>query len=231
MKDQLKLSDLIHKLQEPGELSAEDQAQLKSLLSTPLGREQWVKELTFQADLLDVLQTEREFADRSKQEAKVIPLTTLDQKTKPAQMSNRLRMTGWVALVALLMMALFMSYYINGIPSKANHTILGQVLSVNGEVHLNREPLNIQLMRGLAFKEGDKLMTSKNGYATFRYRDGSLISLGPNTRMAFATKKQQHLEGWKIGLEKGVLDAEIQPQKDHFRFKTKSLGIDVQAVR
>jgi hypothetical protein len=45
--------------------------------------------------------------------------------------------------------------------------------------------------------------------------------------LVFATQKQKTQDGWSIGLDRGRLDAEIQPQKEKMRFKTPKVGVEV----
>lgn len=229
MTDRSQLEYLFAKFQEPGELSIEDQNSLDELLGTPEGRQQWVQELSFQADLIDILKTEKELQEAQKSDAsKIIPISSAPiRKASPATMPPSLRYAGWLALAAVLMMALFLSYNINGLPGKSNHTVLGKVIALQGEVHLSRGPLNVELIPNMNFKEGDRLLTSKNGVVVFEYDDGSRISIAPNSRLAFATQKQKKQEGWSIGLDKGIIDAEIQPQQQKLRVKTPKIGIEV----
>lgn len=224
MSDSNKTEFLLSKLLDQSSLSNEDCNELKALLSTSHGRQSWVKELSFQADLIDILKTEKEISSMIQtDDTKIIPVRTSRQPV----MSPSLRYAGWIALAAILMMAVFMSYYVNGIPGRANHTVLGKVVSLKGEVHLNRGPLNVEMISGMNFKEGDRLLTSKNGYIVFQYEDGSTITLSPNSRMVFATQKQKKQEGWSIGLDKGQLDAKIMPQQSKMRFMLPRLGIEV----
>jgi len=220
--------ELCLKLHEPDGLNAEAQTQLNELLATSEGRELWVRELSFQADLIDLLQTKKAMPENFAAVAQAEPIkpTPLVRAPVPT-MPKALRFSSFLALAALLMVALFMSYYINGIPTKTGHTTLGQIVSVNGVVHLNRGPLNVDLFAGMMFKEGDKLITGQNGSALFKYDDGSIIAIGANSDFAFATQSQQKRDGWDIGLSKGVLDADIRPQTKALRFKTSALGVEV----
>ncbi len=219
------INELVQKFLDKSDFTEEHQALLNQLLSTKEGRKQWVEELQFQANLVDVLQTEK--ASIKTDHNNISEINSYQRKAEPNKIPVTLRFSGWVALAALLMIAFFMSYYINGMPQKADHTVLGKIVDVTGEVHLNRGPLNVLLQKGMSFKEGDKLLTSTKGSVIFKYKDGSKLALGTDSRLAFSTKSQKDQDNWDVGLDKGKLDADIQPQLQSLKLKTAHLGVTV----
>lgn len=59
----------------------------------------------------------------------------------------------------------------------------GTIKNIEGEVTLVREGRNLPAISGGALREGDRIVTGRNSAAAATLRDGTVLSVGPNSTL------------------------------------------------
>jgi hypothetical protein len=73
-----------------------------------------------------------------------------------------------------------------GEPLGAQVPVVGQVKNVAGSAVVVRDGEEMPVMPGLSLQESDSLRTGRDGSLGLTLRDGTRVSLGPNTRLHLA---------------------------------------------
>jgi hypothetical protein len=85
---------------------------------------------------------------------------------------------------------------------------IGQVKTITGAVHLEREGKRLPVQVGTAVRQSDTLVTGADGTVGVTFTDNSLLSAGPNSVLAldrYAFDTTTHAGQFDATLKKGTL--------------------------
>jgi hypothetical protein len=112
--------------------------------------------------------------------------------------------------------------------------VIGRVKNTEGEVTLNRASGTIPVTAGTAVYQNDAIQTGKNGSLGVTFKDGSRISIGPNTRIViddFVFQPRDEKVSFVTRITQGTLYyvsgaiAKIAPEKAAFVTPDGTIGV------
>ena len=85
---------------------------------------------------------------------------------------------------------------------------IGQIKTVSGTVHVEREGKQLAASPGMSVRQSDKLVTGADGAVGVTFLDNSLLSAGPSTELAidrYSFDTTTHAGHFDASLQKGTL--------------------------
>jgi hypothetical protein len=85
---------------------------------------------------------------------------------------------------------------------------IGQIKTVSGTVHVEREGKQLPASPGMSVRQSDKLVTGADGAVGVTFLDNSLLSAGPSTELAidrYSFDTTTHAGHFDASLQKGTL--------------------------
>jgi hypothetical protein len=114
---------------------------------------------------------------------------------------------------------------------------VGRVKVVKGEVAIERSGARLPASVGMKLREGDVIVTGRDGSAGVTFNDDSLLSVGPSSTLAidrFAFDSTTHAGHFDTSLRQGTLSAisgKIAKQSpDAMKVRTPSLVLAVRGT-
>ena len=90
----------------------------------------------------------------------------------------------------------------------AHASDVGQIKTVNGAVHVERDGKRIEALAGMGVRQSDVLVTGANGTVGVTFLDSSMLSLGPASTLAidhYSFDTTTHVGRFDASLKKGTL--------------------------
>ena len=85
---------------------------------------------------------------------------------------------------------------------------VGQIKSVKGAVHVERDGKRIEALAGMGVRQSDVLVTGADGTVGVTFLDSSMLSLGPTSTLAidhYSFDTTTHVGRFDASLRKGTL--------------------------
>jgi hypothetical protein len=85
---------------------------------------------------------------------------------------------------------------------------VGQIKSVKGAVHVERDGKRIEALAGMGVRQSDTLVTGADGTVGVTFLDSSMLSLGPTSTLAidhYSFDTTTHVGRFDASLKKGTL--------------------------